>query len=150
MIGIEPSAILTFQDEYIELVTDDLKEDAKYLAHNCLLFEEWFCKEVDKKNIKKQQFSSQKQQILLQGHCHQKSIASMTPTKKALSFPENTEIRIIPSGCFGMAGAFGYESEHYEISMKVGELVLFPEIRKTDREVVIVASGTICRHQIKD
>jgi FAD/FMN-containing dehydrogenase/Fe-S oxidoreductase len=150
LIGIEPSAILSFRDEYIELVPNELKEDAKYLAQNCLLFEEWFCKEVDKRNIKKQQFSSQKQHIRLHGHCHQKSIASMTPTRKALSFPENTEVRIIPSGCCGMAGTFGYESEHYEISMKVGELVLFPEIRKTDKEIVIIASGTSCRHQIKD
>lgn len=150
LIGIEPSAILSFRDEYTELVCDDLKEDAKYLAEHCLLFEEWFCKEVDKKNIKKEQFSSQQQHIRLHGHCHQKSIASMTPTKKALSFPENTEVRLIPSGCCGMAGSFGYEREHYEISMKVGELVLFPAIRKSDENVIIVASGTSCRHQIKD
>jgi Fe-S oxidoreductase len=150
LIGIEPSAILTFRDEYLELVPEELKEDAQKIALNSFLFEEWFCREIDNKNITKEQFSKQKQVIRLHGHCHQKSIASLTPTKKALSFPENYEVRLINSGCCGMAGSFGYEKEHYEVSMKVGELVLFPEIRKTDENTLIVASGTSCRHQIKD
>lgn len=150
LIGIEPSAILTFRDEYLELVPEDLKTDAQKIAQNSFLFEEWFCREIDNKNIKKEQFSKQKQVIRLHGHCHQKSIASLTPTKKALSFPENHEVRLINSGCCGMAGSFGYEKEHYEVSMKVGELVLFPEVRKTDENILIVASGTSCRHQIKD
>jgi FAD/FMN-containing dehydrogenase/Fe-S oxidoreductase len=150
LIGIEPSAILTFRDEYIDLVTDNLRNDASQLAKNCLLFEEWFCREIDNKNITKEQFSTKKQVIRLHGHCHQKSIASMTPTKKALSLPKNHEVRIINSGCCGMAGSFGYEKEHYDVSMKVGNLVLFPEISKTDKNTIIVASGTSCRHQIKD
>lgn len=150
LIGIEPSAILTFRDEYLELVPEDLREEAQKIARNSFLFEEWFCREIDNKNIKKEQFSKQKQIIRLHGHCHQKSVASLTPTKKALSFPENYEVRLINSGCCGMAGSFGYEKEHYEVSMKVGELVLFPEVRKTDENIMIVASGTSCRHQIKD
>jgi Fe-S oxidoreductase len=150
LIGVEPSAILTFRDEYIDLVTDNLRDDASQLAKNCLLFEEWFCREIDNKNITKEQFSTKKQVIRLHGHCHQKSIASMTPTKKALSLPKNHEVRIINSGCCGMAGSFGYEKEQYDVSMKVGNLVLFPEISKTDKNTIIVASGTSCRHQIKD
>ncbi len=150
LIGIEPSAILTFRDEYIDLVTDNLRDDASQLAKNCLLFEEWFCKEIDNKNITKEQFSSEKQVIRLHVHCHQKSIASMTPTNKALSFPKNYQVQLINSGCCGMAGSFGYEKEHYDVSMKVGNLVLFPEIKKTDKNTLIVASGTSCRHQIKD
>lgn len=150
LIGIEPSAILTFRDEYLELVPEVLLKDAQKIAQNSFLFEEWFCREIDHKNITKEQFSTQKQIIRLHGHCHQKSVASLTPTKKALSFPENYEVRLINSGCCGMAGSFGYEKEHYEVSMKVGELVLFPEVRKTYESVIIVASGTSCRHQIKD
>ena len=150
LIGIEPSAILTFRDEYIDLVTDNLRDDASQLAKNCLLFEEWFCREIDNKNITEEQFSTKKQVIRLHGHCHQKSIASMTPTKKALSFPKNYQVGLINSGCCGMAGSFGYEKEHYDVSMKVGNLVLFPEISKTDKNTIIVASGTSCRHQIKD
>ena len=150
LIGIEPSAILTFRDEYLELVPEELKEDAKNIATNSFLFEEWFCREIDNKNIRKEQFSKQKQIIRLHGHCHQKAMASLTPTKKALAFPENYEVRIINSGCCGMAGSFGYEKEHYEVSMKVGELVLFPSVRNADQSEIIVASGTSCRHQIKD
>lgn len=150
LIGIEPSAILTFRDEYLELVPEALKEDAKNIAANSFLFEEWFCREIDDKNIKKEQFSKQKQVIRLHGHCHQKAMASLTPTKKALAFPENYEVRIINSGCCGMAGSFGYQKEHYEVSMKVGELVLFPAVRNAQDSEIIVASGTSCRHQIKD
>jgi Fe-S oxidoreductase len=74
----------------------------------------------------------------------------MTPVKRALSFPEHYEARLIPSGCCGMAGSFGYEQEHYDVSMKVGELVLFKAVREADEEILIAASGTSCRHQIKD
>jgi Fe-S oxidoreductase len=105
---------------------------------------------MDSKNIKQDQFTRTNQLIYLHGHCHQKSIASLTPTKKALSLPVGYEVRLINSGCCGMAGSFGYEKEHYEVSMKVGELVLFPKIRETAETEIIVASGTSCRHQIKD
>ena len=77
-------------------------------------------------------------------------MASTGPTKAMLSLPENYEVTEIPSGCCGMAGSFGYEKEHYELSMKVGELVLFPEVRKADEFTIISAPGTSCRHQIKD
>ena len=89
-------------------------------------------------------------QLKFHGHCPQKSIASTAPTKKLLSIPENYEVTEIPSGCCGMAGSFGYEKEHYELSMKVGELVLFPAVRQADKDVIVVAPGTSCRHQIGD
>jgi Fe-S oxidoreductase len=88
--------------------------------------------------------------IKLHGHCHQKALASVESTKKMLSIPVNYSVEEIKSGCCGMAGSFGYESEHYEVSMKVGELVLFPEVRKSGQEVIIAAPGTSCRHQIMD
>jgi len=86
----------------------------------------------------------------LHGHCQQKAIASTDPTKIILSFPKNYSVEEIPSGCCGMAGSFGYEKEHYDLSMKIGELVLFPSVRKTEQTTLISAPGTSCRHQIKD
>jgi FAD/FMN-containing dehydrogenase/Fe-S oxidoreductase len=150
IIGIEPSAILTLRDEYLELVPAELLAGAQRVAGNSFLFDEWFSQEIDKKNIRSEQFVDTPQLIKVHGHCHQKSMASMTPTKKALSLPKNYEVRMINSGCCGMAGSFGYEKEHYEVSMQVGELVLFSEVRKTEESVLIAAAGTSCRHQIKD
>ena len=150
LVGIEPSAILGFRDEFISLAEKTKKGAAERIAQQALLFEEWFMQEADKGKIKKDQFTSAAKQIKIHGHCHQKSIASMTPTKRALSFPENYEARLIPSGCCGMAGSFGYEKEHYDVSMKIGELVLFPAVRELNDEVIVAASGTSCRHQIHD
>ncbi|NVN96351.1 MAG: FAD-binding protein [Bacteroidetes bacterium] len=150
LIGIEPSAILSFRDEYPELVGKDLLQDALKLATNSLMFDEFFMREVEKGKISIESFSKVAKQIKLHGHCQQKSIASTLPTKKMLAFPGNYSVEEIPSGCCGMAGSFGYEKEHYDISMKVGELVLFPAIRETSNDIIIAASGTSCRCQIKD
>ena len=150
LIGIEPSAILGFRDEYPELVGKNLRPKAEKLGRNALMIDEFLDREMQSGKITKEQFIKDAQKIKLHGHCQQKSIASTGPTKAVLSFPENYSVEEIPSGCCGMAGSFGYEKEHYELSMKVGELVLFPEIRKTEREVIIAAPGTSCRHQVKD
>ncbi len=150
LIGIEPSGILSFRDEYPELVDKELVQDAKALKKNALMFDEFFMQEVGKGKIAKELFKTDKQKIKLHGHCHQKALASTGPTKEMLSFPKNYDVTEIKSGCCGMAGSFGYEKEHYDLSMKVGELVLFPEVRKTDKFTLISAPGTSCRHQIKD
>ena len=150
LVGIEPSAILSFRDEYPELVGQTLKQEAIELGKNCLMIDEFLAKEIGKGNITSDQFTKDKKRIKLHGHCQQKSLASTNPTKTILSFPENYTVEEIPSGCCGMAGSFGYEKEHYDLSMKVGELVLFPEVRKTPEETLIAAPGTSCRHQIKD
>ena len=150
ILGIEPSAILTLRDEYLELVPFYLKADAERVAENCYLIDEFLAQEVDKKKITKDLFTKEKKLIKLHGHCHQKALSSMVPTKKILSLPENYEVQLIPSGCCGMAGSFGYEKEHYEVSMQIGELVLFPTIRKQGEDVIIAAPGTSCRHQIMD
>ncbi|MEN7547336.1 FAD-linked oxidase C-terminal domain-containing protein [Rapidithrix thailandica] len=150
LLGIEPSAILTFRDEYLDLASPGNKKAAKDLAQNTFLVDEFIAKEVDAGNITADQFTDQPQLIKLHGHCHQKSLSSLTPTKKILSLPANYEVHLIRSGCCGMAGSFGYEKEHYEISMKIGELVLFPTVRKQPKEVIIAAPGTSCRHQIMD
>ncbi len=150
LVGIEPSAILTFRDEYPDLMPDELFEKAKKLSENCLMFEEFIAKEREKGNIQSSQFTKEKKLIKLHGHCQQKSISSLVPAKKALTLPENFEVQIIPSGCCGMAGSFGYEAEHFDLSMQIGELVLFPTIRSLSQDTEIAAAGTSCRHQIHD
>ncbi len=150
LLGIEPSAILTFRDEYTDLVDEGLKEDAYHLAGNALMIDEFLEKEMKAGRIKKEQFTKDRKYIKLHGHCHQKSLASTAPTLFVLNFPANYKAEEIPSGCCGMAGSFGFEKEHYEMSMKIGELILFPAVRKADAETTIAAPGTSCRHQIKD
>ncbi len=150
LIGIEPSGILTFRDEYPELVDKDLLKKSKELKKNCLLFDEFFMQEVEKNKIKVDSFTKNAVEIKVHGHCHQKALASMKPTHQMLAFPTNYKIEEIKSGCCGMAGSFGYEKEHYDLSMKVGELVLFTEVKKAAKEILISAPGTSCRHQIKD
>ena len=150
LVGIEPSAILCFRDEYPDLVNDKLSHHALKLAENTFLIEEFIAKELEKGNINKDLFTKENKEIKFHGHCQQKAIASTASTKTILGIPENYTVTEIKSGCCGMAGSFGYEKEHYDISMKVGELVLFPEVRKTAEGVKIAASGTSCRHQIYD
>ncbi|MBO3697466.1 FAD-binding and (Fe-S)-binding domain-containing protein [Roseivirga sp. E12] len=150
VIGIEPSAILTFRDEYISLTRGKYQEQAKRIAHHVFTIEEFMANEIDAGRIKSEQFVKDPKVIKVHGHCHQKSLSSMVPTKKLLSLPENFKVQMIPSGCCGMAGSFGYEKEHYDVSMKIGELVLFPTVRKLPEDVIVAAAGTSCRHQIKD
>jgi FAD/FMN-containing dehydrogenase/Fe-S oxidoreductase len=150
IIGIEPSAILTLRDEYPELVPAEMVADAKQIARHTFLFEEWFAGEIDKGNIRTEQFTSATAKVYVHGHCHQKSLSFTTFIKQSLGIVSNYQVAEIPSGCCGMAGSFGYEAEHYEVSMQIGGLVLFPTINKLDNNVIIAASGTSCRHQIKD
>jgi FAD/FMN-containing dehydrogenase/Fe-S oxidoreductase len=150
LIGIEPSAILSFRDEYPDLATPENLEKAKNLAKNTLTIEEFLYREMLAGKIRKEKFTTDKLHIKLHGHCQQKAVASTRESLFILSFPENYLAEEIPSGCCGMAGSFGYENEHYEISMKIGELVLFPEIRKSTSDTIFAAPGTSCRHQIKD
>lgn len=150
LLGIEPSAILSFRDEYPVLVGEDLKADAEKLSKNCFLIDEFLSKQIDAGNISKDLFKEENKSIKLHGHCHQKALSSVDHTKKILSLPQNYKVEVIPSGCCGMAGSFGYEEEHFDISMKIGELVLFPAVRSASMDTIIAAPGTSCRHQIKD
>jgi FAD/FMN-containing dehydrogenase/Fe-S oxidoreductase len=150
LVGIEPSAILSFRDEYLDLVDEKLRPDAQKIAQYTFLLDEFLANEIDKANIRAEQFTDETKILKLHGHCHQKALSNLVYTKKVLSLPKNYQMQLIRSGCCGMAGGFGYEKEHYEVSMQIGELVLFPEVCKADESTVIVASGTSCRHQIKD
>ncbi len=150
LIGVEPSAILTFRDEYIDLATDENVEPAKALAKNALMIDEFIAAEIDKGNINSNQFTTATKLIQLHGHCQQKALASVAPSVKIMSLPQNYTVQTIPSGCCGMAGSFGFEKEHYDLSMKIGALVLFPAVTKQPQDVIIAAPGTSCRHQVKD
>ncbi len=150
LIGVEPSAILTFRDEYPDLLRGEEKESAKRIAANTFMIEEFLANEMEAGNIDLKRFGEHNQLIKLHGHCQQKALSSLTPVKKILTRMGNNQVHLIPSGCCGMAGSFGYEKEHYDLSMEIGELVLFPAVRKQPENVVIAAAGTSCRHQIKD
>jgi Fe-S oxidoreductase len=150
MVGIEPSAILGFRDEVPDLVPQHLVEAANSLAKSALLIDEFIARESDKGRIRREAFTEETRDIRLHGHCHQKSLASLVPTVKALELPINYKVQVIPSGCCGMAGSFGYEKEHFDISMKIGGLVLLPMVRSAPTNTIIAAAGTSCRHQIKD
>lgn len=150
LIGIEPSAILSFRDEYPDLATEENLAAAKWLAENTFLVDEFIVSEMDKGYITREQFTTAARQVKLHGHCQQKAVGSLAASVKMLSFPENYTVQTIPSGCCGMAGSFGYEKEHYSVSMQIGELVLFPAVRKQPDDTLIAAPGTSCRHQIYD
>lgn len=149
LLGIEPSAILGFRDEYPELA-GDLKIQAEKIGANSYMIDEFIAKEFKAGQIDRNMFAEDKMNVLLHGHCQQKAVASTKSTLEMLSIPVNYSVKEIPSGCCGMAGSFGYEKEHFELSNQVGELVLFPEVRKSDSGTIISAPGTSCRHHIKD
>jgi FAD/FMN-containing dehydrogenase/Fe-S oxidoreductase len=148
VVGIEPSCVATFRDEYVDLLKNDA---ARQVAKNCLFMEEFLSdiQEQEKPNLVWSDHPEARH-ILVHGHCHQKAIAGTGPLLKMLRMIPNSSVEEINSGCCGMAGSFGYEREHYEISMKCGEDRLFPAIRKADPRTRIAAAGTSCRHQIKD
>jgi FAD/FMN-containing dehydrogenase/Fe-S oxidoreductase len=150
LVGIEPSAILGFRDEFPELVGPDLADSAKALASHSYTVEEYLAGAFDEGRFDSSLFHTRPVRLKLHGHCQQKAMASTAPTLKLLSIPEGYSVEEIPSGCCGMAGSFGYEKEHYELSIRVGELVLFPAVRDAAEDTVIVAPGTSCRHQIHD
>ncbi|NCA11118.1 FAD-binding oxidoreductase [bacterium] len=150
LIGIEPSAILSFRDEYPDLVPERLAVAARNLAGHTLLIDEFLAREAARGRISSAAFTADRRTIKLHGHCHQKALSSLAPTVAALSLPQNYSVEVIPSGCCGMAGSFGYERKHFELSMQIGELVLLPAVRATGHDVLIAAPGTSCRHQIKD
>lgn len=150
LVGVEPSCILAFRDDYPDIVSGPFREAAEKLGENALMIDEFLARELDAKRLDVSKFRKEKKTIKLHGHCQQKAVSSMVPTKKVLSSIEGYTVQLIPSGCCGMSGSFGYEKEHYDISMKIGELVLFPAVRELPEETLVAAPGTSCRHQIHD
>ena len=156
LIGIEPSCILSFRDEYPDLVPSEMRQDALTLAKNALLYDEFLMKEISDGNISADDFEDTKMEIWLHGHCHQKALVGVDKTAKALdTLLAGAKVNVIPSGCCGMAGSFGYEKEHYKTSLAIGEMILFPAVRKAmkdslDIPAIVAAPGTSCRQQILD
>ena len=148
LIGVEPSAILTFRDEYLRLADD--KTSAEKIAQHTFTFEEFLAKEIENGNVDKTLFTSEKKTLKIHGHCHQKALSSTNASFQILNLPENYTVTILNTGCCGMAGSFGYEKEHYKVSMQVGEDTLFPKVRNCSSDTEIAAAGTSCRHQIYD
>ncbi len=148
IVGLEPSAVLSFRDEYKRLHND--KELLDNLAARTFLIEEFLALEIKKGVVDATSFTDETREVKIHNHCHQKALSDQKVTFDVLNLPKNYKVTIIPSGCCGMAGSFGYEKEHYDISMQVGELKLFPAVRKSSAETIIAANGTSCRHQIKD
>lgn len=150
LVGIEPSAILGFRDEFPDLAGDELRPEALRLASHTYTLEEFIAREFSAGRIRREMFTDAPVEVLVHVHCQEKAVTTSAPVLAALGIPKNYKVREIPSGCCGMAGAFGYEKEHFDLSQKVGELVLFPEVRKASDTTIIVVSGTSCRHQVKD
>ena len=148
LVGIEPSAILSFRDEYIRLA--DQKSEAEKIAQNTFTIEEFLTKEINNGSINEALFTSEEKEIKIHGHCHQKSLSTTHSIFTMLNIPKNYKVTVLNTGCCGMAGSFGYEKEHYKVSMQVGEDTLFPKIRKCSSQTEIAAPGTSCRHQIFD
>ena len=130
--------------------------EAKELGHNALLFDEFIVREVAAGHITSNDFKTDDLEIWLHGHCHQKALVGTEKTVQAFKLLTGAKVHVIPSGCCGMAGSFGYEKEHYRTSLAIGEMVLFPTVRKavanTDNVTpcIVSAPGTSCRQQILD
>jgi len=145
IVGIEPSCLLTLRDELLMLLPDDPR--GQLIADNAFLFEEFFAKLADEGELDLE-FQQATEKVLLHGHCHQKALVGTESSKQTLGLA-GCDVEEIDSGCCGMAGSFGYEAEHYDISLAMGEQQLFPAVRKTPDETTIVAAGVSCRQQIE-
>lgn len=151
IIGLEPSCLLTLRDDYVSLVQakGEQEQHLKQILSQCLTLDEFLAQLIDQGKFHLP-FQSQTRHVKVHGHCYQKALVGMKPTLKVLKAVPGFQVEEIPSGCCGMAGSFGYEKEHEEISMKMGELRLFPAIRASQSEDWIIANGMSCRHQILD
>ena len=147
IVGLEPSCLLSMRDEYHHLLPGNPK--VQVVSDHCYTFEEFISKLTAEGQLHLP-FTCKQRHLLLHGHCQQKALVGTDPSKQALTLPDGYKVDEIDLSCCGMAGSFGYEAEHYEISMKMGERRLFSSVREADDETIIVAAGTSCRHQIED
>ena len=147
IIGLEPSCLFSLRDEFLAL---NLGDDAKLVAGQAMLFEEFLVREKREGRLSLDLQPLETKKALLHGHCHQKAFGAMSAVQEALSLVPDLAVSPIESSCCGMAGSFGYEAEHYETSIAMAELSLLPAVRKADADTLVVADGTSCRHQIAD
>jgi len=147
IVGLEPSCLFSLRDEFLSMLPG---ADADALSKQALLFEEFIAREADAGRLKLKLKALPQKKALLHGHCHQKAFDAMPAVQKVLQLVPELAVEVVTSSCCGMAGAFGYEAAHYEVSMKMAEASLLPAVRKADADTLIVADGTSCRHQIHD
>jgi Fe-S oxidoreductase len=147
IVGLEPSCLLSMRDDYLYLLPND-RNRVKLVAEHCYTFEEFIAKLSEEGRLTLD-FKDEPREILLHGHCQQKALTGTEPSKKTLSLPPNYTVTEVDSGCCGMAGSFGYEAEHYNISLAMAERQLLPAVRKQSDDAIIAAAGTSCRQQIK-
>jgi FAD/FMN-containing dehydrogenase/Fe-S oxidoreductase len=147
IVGLEPSCLLTLRDEYLALGLDE--KEVGIIAERADLFEEFLADELDAGRLLLP-LMEQPVQALLHGHCHQKAFAAMPAVERVLKLVPGLQVETIESSCCGMAGAFGYEAAHYDVSMKMAEAALAPKVRAAPANALVVADGTSCRHQIAD
>jgi Fe-S oxidoreductase len=148
IVGFEPSCLLTLRDEALVL---GLGEMAHTVSEHAMLFEDFLAREAQAGHLDtlKSKLEPTRQPILLHGHCHQKAFGAVTPVMQVLALIPGVKPELIESSCCGMAGSFGYEAEHYDVSMQMAEAQLLPAVRR-EPDAIIVADGTSCRHQIQD
>ena len=147
IVGLEPSCLLTLRDEFPSLIPGDATDA---LSQQAFLFEEFLAAEAAKGALQLKLKAVPAKRALLHGHCHQKAFAVMSSVQQVLTMVPELVVETVESSCCGMAGSFGYDAEHYDTSMAMGELSLLPAVREADADCLIVADGTSCRHQIKD
>jgi len=147
IVGLEPSCILGLRDEFLSMLPG---EDATKLAGQAMLFEEFLAREQAAGRLDLKLNALPQKQALLHGHCHQKAFAAMPAVEQVLKLVPGLEVKTIESSCCGMAGSFGYEAAHYDVSMKMAEAGLLPAVREAGAETLLIADGTSCRHQIHD
>ncbi|HET7200721.1 MAG TPA: FAD-linked oxidase C-terminal domain-containing protein [Burkholderiales bacterium] len=145
VVGLEPSCLLGMRDEFRSLLPG---RETDALAKEALLFEEFLVREHDAGRLVLKLRPLEQKRALLHGHCHQKAFGVMPAVQRTLSLVPELKVEMIESSCCGMAGSFGYEAEHYEVSMKMAELALLPKVRSAGEDTLVVAGGTSCRHQI--
>jgi len=146
IVGLEPSSLLTLRDEYLYLLKNDAR--VKPVAAQAFTFEEFLAKLADDGALSLT-FTDVPKQILLHGHCHQKALVGTKPSHRVLSLPPNYTVEEVNAGCCGMAGTFGYEAEHYALSMKMGERGVLTAVSAADENTIVAAAGLSCREQIK-
>jgi len=147
IVGLEPSCLLTLRDEYLAM---GLGDEAERLAGQAMLFEEFIAARAQSGELRLALAPLATDAALLHGHCHQKAFDAMPAVRRVLHMIPGLNVETVESSCCGMAGSFGYEAEHFDVSMRMAELSLLPAVRKAKRETVVVADGTSCRHQIHD
>ncbi len=147
VVGLEPSCLLGMRDEFISMLPNP---QAAELDLNAFLFEEFITRELDAGRFKLNLKPLQQKKALLHGHCHQKAFAAMPTVLRVLKLIPELQTELIESSCCGMAGSFGYDAEHYDVSMQMAEAALLPKVREAGKDTLIIADGTSCRHQIHD